>query len=220
VRYRGDWDGRGAGGAPPGPVRAGPRGGGDNDGWRPRSPPLPPLCAPLRPIRGPPFSLNHFGGSAGRPPACGTRGPPRLPPLPSRVRAYRFAVFHACRGLRRRVLPQARQEVRPTSGAAAKTTARAARRASRGAHSLSCYGATGARKVATAATARGPCPAVRRAPLRVGGGLPPARRRETTKSHPGRFHGRRLFGTCLIPRRPGRSTSTEIRATRRSCSGC
>ena len=81
VRYRGDWDDRGAGGGPPGPVRAGPRGGGDNDGWRRPSPPRPPLGAPPRPTRGPPFSPNHFGGSARRPPAGGPPGPPR-PPTP------------------------------------------------------------------------------------------------------------------------------------------
>ena len=131
-----------------------------------------------------------------------------------------LAALHACRVFRRRVLPKARQGVRPTSGAAATTTTRAAHRASREAHRLARHGATGARQGATAGTARGPRPAVRRAPLRVGGGLPPARRGAPTKSHPGRFHGRRLCGACLIPPHLGGSTSTEIRVTRRSCSWC
>jgi len=90
VRYRGDWDGRGAGGGPPGPLRAGPRGGGDNDGWQRPSPPRPLSGGPPRPIRGPPLSPNHFGGGARRPPAGGPPGPPRLPPHPPfRGRVYR-----------------------------------------------------------------------------------------------------------------------------------
>jgi len=64
VRYRGDWDGRRAAGGRPGPLHADPRRGGDNDGWRPPSRPRPPLGAPPRLTRGPPFFLNHFGGGA------------------------------------------------------------------------------------------------------------------------------------------------------------
>jgi len=80
VLYRGDWDGRAAGGGSSGPVRAGLRESGDKDGWRPPSPPRPPLGAPPRPTRGPKFSANYFGGSARRPPAGGSPGPPSLLP--------------------------------------------------------------------------------------------------------------------------------------------
>ena len=131
-----------------------------------------------------------------------------------------LAALHACRGLRRRVLPQSHKEFYPPSGSAATTTTRAARRASREAHRLARHGTTGAHQKATAGTALGPCSAVRRPPLPVGPGLLPARRRATTKCHTGRSHGRRLCGACLIPPRPGESPSTEICATRRSSSGC
>jgi len=206
---------------------------------------LPSLCVRVRaavatttagdhraPLGRPWAPLPGRQGARHSPPTAleGALGARRLVVLPARRACRRIHLFavactvltalHAFRGFRRRVLPQARQEVRPTSGAAATTTTRAARRASRGAHRLARHGATGARQGATAGTARGPCPDVRRAPLRVGGGLPPARRGATTKSHPGRFHGRRLCGACLIPPRPGGSTSTEIRAPRRSCIGC
>jgi len=94
VRSRGDWDGRGADGGPPGPLRAGPRGGGDNDndGWRPPSPPRPPLGAPPWPTRGPPFSPNHSGGGARLPPAGNPPGPPSLPPHPP----FRGLLYRSC----------------------------------------------------------------------------------------------------------------------------
>ena len=168
-----------------------------------------PLCRPWAPLLGrqgalhsPPSTLKG---------ALGARLPVLLPARRVCRRIHLFAAactvlaaLHACRGFRRRVLPQARQEVRPTSGAAATTTTRAARRASRGAHHRARHGATGARQGATAGTARGPCPAVRRAPLRVGGGLHPARRGAKTKSHPGRFHGRRLCAGMRHPTGAGR----------------
>jgi len=116
----------------------------------------------------------------------GAHGARRLVVLPDRrvcrsihpiaVACTVLAALHACRGLRRRVLPEAHKEFRPPSGEAATTTARAARRASRGAHRLARHRATGARQGATAGTGRGPSPAVQRAPLRVGPVRLPARR--------------------------------------------
>ena len=90
VRHRGDWDGPGFDGGPPGPVRVHPRGGGNNDGGRPPSPPRVPFGAPPCPTRGPPFAPNHCGPSAGRLPAGRPAGRPRFPQHPpSRGRGYR-----------------------------------------------------------------------------------------------------------------------------------
>jgi len=71
-------------------VRAHPRGGGNNDGWRPPSPPRVPFGAPPCPTRVPPFSPSHCGLSARRLPAGRPPGPPRFPQHPpSRGRGYR-----------------------------------------------------------------------------------------------------------------------------------
>ena len=114
-----------------------------------------------------------------------------------------YAALYAFHGRCRRVLPQARQDVRPTSGAAATTTSRASRRDNRGAHRLARQGTTGARQQAVAGTERGPFLALRWALLRVGDGRSPTRRRATAKSTSGSLLDRRLCGARLKRPRPG-----------------
>jgi len=130
------------------------------------------------------------------------------------------AALLACRGLCRRALPQARQDIRPISGAAPTTTARAICRDSRVAHRLARQRPTGARQGAATGTGRGTCRATPRALLPAGGGHPPTRRGATTNPPSGSVHHRRLCGARLTRARPGGSTSAEVRQARRTSSGC
>jgi len=221
VRHLSDWDGPGFDGGFPGPVRAHPRGGGNNDGGRPSSPPPLPFGAPPCPTRGPPFAPTTVVEALG---AC------RLVALPAR-RAFRSihllavagtasAALHACRGPCRRALIQAHPDVRHISGAALMTTARAIRQDSRGAHRLTRQRPNAARQGPATGTGRGTCRATPRALLPAGGGRPPTRRGATTNPWSGSVHHRRLCGPRLTRARPGGSTSAEVRQARRTSSGC
>jgi len=138
-----------------------------------------PLGRPWAPLLGRQGARHSFP-----PTLAGSLGARRLVVVPVRrvcrridpvaVACTVLAALHDCGGLRRRVLPQAHKEFRPPSGEAATTCARALCRASRWAHRLARHGATGARQGATAGTARGSCPAVRRAPLLRGVGRRPS----------------------------------------------
>jgi len=127
------------------------------------------------------------------------------------------AALNACRGLCRRVPPQALQDVRPTSRAT--ISARAARRDNREAHRLARQGTTGARRREVVGTGRGPCLAIRRGHIRGGGGRFPTRRGAATNPTSGSLLDRRLCGARLTRARPGWSTNSEIREARRTSSG-
>jgi len=184
----------------------------------PRGCPLAPVLALQRAHHSPPTTVVEALGAF------------RLV-APSARRAFRSihllavagtarAALTACRGLCRRALPQALQDVRPISRAEPTTTARAIRRDSRTAHRLARQRPTGACKGAATGTGRGTCRATPRDLLPAGAGRPHTRRGATNNPPSGSVHNRRLCGARLPRARPGGSTSAEVRQARRTSSGC